>query len=128
MTEIHWWTPTLADANYAEHLRKDYPYDEHMSDDEILEKYCNGRKYAVTWDHLGDAYEEYEKVADENTALHEQLIIDTLNPNRRTHINELLARIDDLEKQVAHEVYEHYQTCESEGLEWGGEIPEKPEE
>jgi len=65
-----------------------------------------------------------ERIAE----LEKQLQIDTLNPNRRTHIIELQERINKLERDLAHEVYEHYCTCESEGLEWGGDIPEKPED
>lgn len=101
-----WWKPKLADAEYAEHLRDDYQHDAHMSDDELLEKYCNGRKYVILWDHLGDAYSEYEKLADAYLKQTEQ--------------------IAELELSLAYSTYEHYLSCESEGLEWDGEIPEKP--
>lgn len=59
-----WWIPQLADAKYAEQLRKDYPHNAEYSDDELLDFYCGGRKYVITWDHVGDAYGEYEKLAD----------------------------------------------------------------
>ena len=36
-----------------------------MGDEEIREVYANGRRYAVTWDHTGDAYDEYEKIVDD---------------------------------------------------------------
>ena len=36
-----------------------------MDDDSIREEYANGGwKYADTWDHLRDAREAYEKLAD----------------------------------------------------------------
>ncbi len=41
--------------------------------------------------------------------------------------NPLQEQITELKKDVAHEKYEHYVTCESEGLNWGGDIPEEPE-
>ena len=129
----HWWTPVLADAEYAKQLRKDYADDADMGDDEILFKYCKGRKYVTLWDHLGDAYEEHSALADayrmqedKIESLEKRLTIDTLNPNRRIHIVDLVNRIFELEGQLKNAVYQHYETCDSEGLDWGGEIPEKP--
>lgn len=135
MTDKPHWEPVLADAEYAEHLREDYADDAHMSDDEILDKYCDGKKYVILWDHLGDAYSDYEKVADDYlkqkdyvASLEKRLTIDTLNPNRRIHIVDLVQRIFELEEDVKRSVYEHYLSCESEGLTWDGEIPEKPKD
>ncbi len=94
--------------------------------------------------------------ADRIMELEGKLVIDTLNPNRRAHIVELGKRIScldegqyhlntiieerdkqiqqlalankSLREQVAHHLYEHYETCEGEGLDWQGPIPEKPKD
>lgn len=59
--------------------------------------------------------------------LESQLAIDTLNPNRRVHIIELQEKIRRLEWEVKHEIYQHWVTCESEGLSWDNP-PEDPGE
>jgi hypothetical protein len=135
MTDKQYWEPVLADAVYAEHLRKDYPDDENMGDEELLHKYCKSRKYVTLWDHIGDAYSEHSALADAYlkqkdyvASLEKRLTIDTLNPNRRIHIVDLVQRIFALEETVKHERYQHYETCDSEGLGWDGEIPEKPKD
>jgi len=65
-----WWFPVKVDAAYFARLRADYPEGVGgMDDDELHEHYGGGRKYPVTWDHVGDAYAEYEKVADAFFAL-----------------------------------------------------------
>jgi len=70
MSEPEWWEPVLADAAYIARLRKDYPEKcDGMSDEWVLDYYAEGRKYPVTWDHVGDAYEQYEKLADAYLAL-----------------------------------------------------------
>ena len=43
-------------------------------------------------------------------------------------VEQAIQRLKDLEKEVAHERYEHYVTCDSEGLHWYGDPPPKPEE
>ena len=128
MTDNEHWEPVLADAAYAEHLREDYSTDAHMSDDEILDKYCDGKKYVILWDHLGDAYWDYVKLADAYLEQKARLVIDTLNPNRRTHIIDLVAKIADLELSLAYSRYEHYCSVDSEGLQWDGPIPPDPDE
>ncbi len=135
MTNKEHWEPVLADAEYAEHLRKDYADDANMSDEDILFKYCGFRKYVILWDHVGDAYLDYERLADEYLkqkdyveSLEKRLTIDTLNPNRRVHIVDLVKQIFALEETIKHERYQHYETCDSEGLGWDGEIPEKPKD
>lgn len=68
--EKPWWFPVLADAAWCDRIRKDYPEDtDGMDDEEIREEYAHGWKYADTWDHLGDAREEYEQLADAYLAL-----------------------------------------------------------
>lgn len=70
MSEKPWWFPTLTDAAWIAQIRADYPDDTRdMDDDEVREHYADGWKYADTWDHLGDAREEYEKLADAYLAL-----------------------------------------------------------
>lgn len=65
MAKKAWWEPQLADATYIAQLRADYPEKcEGMSDEWVLNHYAEGRKYAVTWDHLWDAYDQFEKLAD----------------------------------------------------------------
>ena len=60
-------------------------------------------------------------------SLEERLVIDTLSPNRRSHICTLEARIDWLEWELANEIYQHWETIDSEGhLQWDGNIPKKP--
>ena len=60
-----YWFPELCDAAYCKRLREDYPDDAaDMSDEELIEHYNAGAKYSTTWDDIGDAYEEYEPLAD----------------------------------------------------------------
>jgi ABC-type nitrate/sulfonate/bicarbonate transport system substrate-binding protein len=61
-----WWEPELADAEWIARLRKDYPEKcAGMSDDWVADHFNEtGGKYVVTWDHTGDAYEQFEKLAD----------------------------------------------------------------
>lgn len=70
--EKPWWYPKLCDSRYFARLRDDYPEHAHWSDDDLLEHYNDGRKYSVAWDHLGDAYPEYEELADAFLALVEK--------------------------------------------------------
>lgn len=59
-----WWFPELADDKYVANLRENYDYDADLNDEELKEKYCEGRKYAVLWDHVGEAYAQFEELAD----------------------------------------------------------------
>ena len=60
-----WWFPVVCDGAYFERLRKDYPENASMSDEELHEHYNNGQKYENLWDHTGDAYDQFEKLADD---------------------------------------------------------------
>jgi hypothetical protein len=63
--EKPWWFPVLADETWIARLRIDYPDEtEGLSDEDVSDKYSDGWKYTDTWDHLGDAREEHEKLAD----------------------------------------------------------------
>lgn len=35
-----------------------------MTDEEIVDEYADSRRYAVTWGHVGDAYGQFEPLAD----------------------------------------------------------------
>ena len=60
-----WWFPVVTDSDWCNQIRADYPEEEgDMDDDDIRDHYSDGWKYADTWDHLGDARAEYEKLAD----------------------------------------------------------------
>lgn len=43
-------------------------------------------------------------------------------------VREQEQRIKELEQQVETERYQHYLTCESEGLQWYGDIPEEAQD
>ena len=66
MDKKPWWWPERTDAAWCDRIR--HEYDEAMCDDDIREKYANGRKYAVLWDHVGDAYDQFERLADHTLA------------------------------------------------------------
>lgn len=61
-----WWWPTEANDEWRAQLRKDYPETaKDMSDDDLDAEYNEeGYKYVTTWDHLGDAREDHEQLAD----------------------------------------------------------------
>ena len=60
-----WWFPVACDESYFARLREDYPEDASMSDEELHEHYNEGQKYQNLWDHTGDAYDQFEKLADD---------------------------------------------------------------
>lgn len=62
MDKKPWWWPEHTDAAWCDRIRREY--DEALSDDDIRDKYAGSRKYAVLWDHVGDAYDQFEKLAD----------------------------------------------------------------
>jgi hypothetical protein len=59
-----WWVPVPTDANWLARIRSDYPDHAEDSDDELREHFAHGRKYAVLWDHVGDAYADFQPLAD----------------------------------------------------------------
>jgi hypothetical protein len=69
-----WWIPELTDAAWCARIREDYLEDAaDLDDHSIQSKYAKGLKYADTWDHLGDAREQFEKLADAYFALTAEL-------------------------------------------------------
>lgn len=64
MDDKPWWFPVLCDEEYFARLREDYPNKAHLSDRELQVHFNNGAKYATLWDHIGDAYGDYEPLAD----------------------------------------------------------------
>ena len=59
-----WWWPRLTDGAWLARIREDYPEEAHRSDEGLRDYYADGRKYDVLWDHVGDAYEQFEPLAD----------------------------------------------------------------
>lgn len=59
-----WWFPQFADGEWASNVRGEYDEAADMDDDEIIDEYNDGRKFVTLWDHVGDAYEDYEPLAD----------------------------------------------------------------
>lgn len=60
-----WWEPQPTDAAWLARLRSDYEDKAGWSDEQLMDYFNEyGRKYAVTWDHVGDAYEQFEALAD----------------------------------------------------------------
>lgn len=66
MADKPYWWPELADDAWRARIRSDYPDEAAaMDDDEIDDTYNEGgTKYVDMWDHLGDARESYEQLAD----------------------------------------------------------------
>lgn len=66
MSDKPWWWPQLMDDEWRASLRADYPEDTAgMDDDDLNAKYGeDGWKYVDTWDHLGDARQQFEALAD----------------------------------------------------------------
>jgi len=64
MSKREWWYPQTK-KEMADELREEYPEQKELSDQEILDQFdISDSKYATTWDNLGDAQEQFEKVAD----------------------------------------------------------------
>lgn len=83
--ERPYWFPTLTDDAWIARVRADYPLEtEGMSDEWVRDTYADGYKYADTWDHLGDARNDYEKLADAYLALLERGRLDAANPTPTT--------------------------------------------
>ena len=59
-----WWFPVLCDEKWYKRIREDYPEMAHESDEYLHDYYNDQRKYSILWDHVGEAYAEYEKLAD----------------------------------------------------------------
>lgn len=74
MPKGDYWIPELADTAYFARLRKDHS-DKAAWTDEQLNDYFNenDQKYPTTWDHVGDANDDYEPLADAYFALRERL-------------------------------------------------------
>jgi hypothetical protein len=58
------WYPVLADAAWCNRIREEYPEYASKTDEEIVEEVNEGVKYVTCWDNCGDAYYDYEKLAD----------------------------------------------------------------
>ena len=68
----------------------------------------------------------YEITDKESAAKAAEELAEKIASDRQTMID-LLAQIEDLKEEVMQEKYEHWKTCDGEGLEWHGPVPEAPE-
>lgn len=60
-----YWFPVKIDAEYFARLRRDYPENAHLPDDDLKEYFCeDSDKYADVWDHVGDARRDWQELAD----------------------------------------------------------------
>lgn len=59
-----WWFPERADKAYCDERRRIYDEAKGMTDAETVDHYNEGRKFRALWDHVGDAYEAYEPLAE----------------------------------------------------------------
>ena len=62
-----YWHPKITDVAWCKEIREEgYDEDDADLDDEgIRDHYADGAKYAVTWDHVGDAKDDWEPMADD---------------------------------------------------------------
>lgn len=66
MNEKQWWWPVETNDDWVNGIKADYPEDtDGMCENDIRDEYANNLKYQITWDHIGDAYEQFEKLADD---------------------------------------------------------------
>lgn len=63
MAEPYWY-PERTDDAWLARIREDYPERSDWDDESLREYFADGQKYATTWDHIGDAYNDYEPLAD----------------------------------------------------------------
>ena len=75
---------------------------------------------------IAKANERLQQYLDTAEACIEELEADKLDLLRDLSIS--IERNEELEGDVLHERWQHYETCESKGLEWYGDIPEPPED
>ena len=71
-----WWWPKLVGKETIERLRRGYPEEERLNDDELLMRFgYEGHKYEASalWDHVGDAKADYDRLADSHASLTEKV-------------------------------------------------------
>ncbi len=59
-----WW-PRIIDTAHIARLREDYP-EANMTDEGLLDYFEEGKRlgqFSTRWDHVGEAYDDYEKLA-----------------------------------------------------------------
>jgi hypothetical protein len=90
-----YWFPVLNDADYLKRLREAYPGDAHLDDDDLRHKYTNDpdARYVDVWDHLGDAREDWEQLADH--FLEAIRILRTFSDPPEDDIQALLDKVDN---------------------------------
>ena len=91
-----WFWPVPTDAAWCAKQRKEYNLSEYICDDDIRNRYADGCRYAVLWDHVGDAYEEFEALAD--YILGNGVVANVIEPVRTEAEKD--AAIADLERRL----------------------------
>lgn len=66
MSNKPWWWPQITDAEWCREQRSDYPELAHKTDEWLRFYFTEDHrvKFYWTWDHLGDAKEQVEKMAE----------------------------------------------------------------
>lgn len=64
MSEQPWWYPKVTGSEWAQEMREENAIPADMDDKVIRDEYADGCKYVTLWDHTGDAYDDYEPLAD----------------------------------------------------------------
>lgn len=126
MSDKPYWYPTLADSTYCEQLRKDYEGEvDELDDEELLEHFDHASKYVTTWDHTGDAYDDYEPLADAFLKAKDEIerlqaTVDKLREKQcgdcpvfaeSNRFDDTSARLCKAADTGFREVYRHYSAC-----------------
>lgn len=65
LSDRKWWWPEPTDEKWCERMRAEYPEFAAWDDDSVRDHFSDAGKYADVWDHLGDAREDWELLADD---------------------------------------------------------------
>lgn len=86
-----WWYPIRMDAAYVERLRRDYPDGTAGKDDATVRAdYDSCEKYEHSWDHQGEAYDQFEPLADAFLLLESRAVeLETENEALKKRVEEL---------------------------------------
>ena len=101
MGDKPWWYPQKINADYFQQIRDDYYDKTDWSDEEISGWLGLGdtQKYVTTWDHIGDAYSEYEPLADAFFELKTQLESERAKLDAVRTVADNRSMLDDYEAQ-----------------------------
>lgn len=92
MNKQEWWYPSITNAAWCQETRDERHKKEDQSadDEEIRDEYADGQKYWTGWDHCGDAYAQFEPLAD--SWLEQQARIEGLEAALKECISEIELR------------------------------------